>query len=460
MKILTKRIIFLEVLRKNMKMLWKPNRGLQISEIEDDMFLVEFGDGRDKKRVMEMSPWSFEKQLILLQEFEGELVPKEIVLKWSPFWVQIYNLPLKSMTRETGLEIGAKLGLVLDIDVPEKGVQWGKFLRVRVRFDVTKKLVRGKRISIEGGESRWVFFKYERLPNFCYRCGKLDHGEKECAEKQCSTNREEEGCMQYGAWLRGEPGRRAGNVQGNAEGASRTNVKQTREETTASLPVKEPVRQEVQEGVGEGHVSGQRTNQRPGQRYNREEKRVACQDEVLNHENGKSYLLQEEGEVGVDMRSLNSLTGTLPSAEIEGVMQWEKTKNKVDDSKPEEKAKHTVVSSEVGLGLSETIPWAEELSSPLAMSFNKDKGWISETLGPTSGHWKRLARQTNKPSPGKRDSPEKLKRSGPVPLQELDPNALNTKRKKGKLHTEEKIDEDKRKVGGEAVAAVQHRRAQ
>ncbi|XP_065628224.1 uncharacterized protein At4g02000-like [Quercus suber] len=178
MKILTKRIIFLEVLRKNMKMLWKPNKGLQISEIEDDMFLVEFGDGRDKKRIMEMSPWSFEKQLILMQDFEGELVPKEIVLKWTPLWVQIYNLPLKSMTRETGMEIGAKIGMVLDIDVPENGVQWGKFLRVRIRFDATKKLVRGKRVSIEGGESRWVFFKYERLPNFCYRCGKLDHGEK------------------------------------------------------------------------------------------------------------------------------------------------------------------------------------------------------------------------------------------------------------------------------------------
>ena len=94
------------------------------------------------------------------------------------------------------------------------------------------------------------------------------------------------------------------------------------------------------------------------------------------------------------------------------------------------------------------------------MSFNKDKGWVAETLGPTSGHWKRLARQNNKPSPVKKDSLEKLKRSGPVPLQELDPNALNTKRKKGKTQTGGKIDEDKHKVGGEAMAAVQHRRAQ
>ena len=56
------------------------------------------------------------------------MVPNEIVLKWTPFWVQIYNLPLKSMTRETGMEIGMKIGIVLDVDVPEKGVQLGKFL--------------------------------------------------------------------------------------------------------------------------------------------------------------------------------------------------------------------------------------------------------------------------------------------------------------------------------------------
>ena len=56
----------LEALRKNMKMLWKPNKGLQISEIKEDVFLVEFGDGRDTKRIVEMCPWSYEKQLILL----------------------------------------------------------------------------------------------------------------------------------------------------------------------------------------------------------------------------------------------------------------------------------------------------------------------------------------------------------------------------------------------------------
>ena len=140
-------------------MLWKPNKGVQISELEEDLFLVEFGDEKDKKKVLDMCPWSYEKQLVLIQDFEGELTLKEIELKWAPFWVQIYNLPLKSRTKEMGWTIGSSLGSVLDVVVLESGVQWGKCLRVRVHIDITKRLVRGKKITIEGGESKWVIFK-------------------------------------------------------------------------------------------------------------------------------------------------------------------------------------------------------------------------------------------------------------------------------------------------------------
>ena len=67
----------------------------------------------------------------------------------------MFNLPLKSITRETGVAIGSKLREVLDVDVLDLGVQWAKCLRI----DVTKHLVRGKRVTIERGESRWINFK-------------------------------------------------------------------------------------------------------------------------------------------------------------------------------------------------------------------------------------------------------------------------------------------------------------
>ena len=108
-----------------------------------------------------------------------------------------------------GWAIGSKLGEVLEVNVSESGVQRARCLHVRVRIDVTKRLVRGKKITIEGGEGRWVQFKYERLPNFWYRCGLLSHTLKDYPEAgECNTLGEKEE-LQYRAWLRGEIFRRS-----------------------------------------------------------------------------------------------------------------------------------------------------------------------------------------------------------------------------------------------------------
>ena len=74
MKVLAHRSIALESLRKNLRMLWKPNKGVQIFEIEEELYSVEFGNRRNKKKILEMCSWSYKKQLILLKEFEGKLV--------------------------------------------------------------------------------------------------------------------------------------------------------------------------------------------------------------------------------------------------------------------------------------------------------------------------------------------------------------------------------------------------
>ena len=97
----------------------------------------------------------------------------------------------------------------MEVDVTESGVQWGKYLRVRVQLDVTKKLIQGKKIAVEGGEQCWIAFKYERLPNFCYRCGMLSHGLRDCPEGKVEALSELP-ALQYGAWLRGEVLRRGG----------------------------------------------------------------------------------------------------------------------------------------------------------------------------------------------------------------------------------------------------------
>lgn len=71
-------------------------------------------------------------------------------------------------------------------------------------MDVTKKLVRGKKVAIEEDEKRWVIFKYERLPNFCYNCGLLSHDLRDCPASLDSTKPMDSKELQYGPWMRGD----------------------------------------------------------------------------------------------------------------------------------------------------------------------------------------------------------------------------------------------------------------
>lgn len=50
MKIMTLRSISLDSLRKNLRLMWKTNKWVNFSELEAELFLVEFGDGKDKKK--------------------------------------------------------------------------------------------------------------------------------------------------------------------------------------------------------------------------------------------------------------------------------------------------------------------------------------------------------------------------------------------------------------------------
>lgn len=56
----------------------------------------------------------------------------------------------------------------------------GECLGVRVKIDIARKLIQGRKIKVKDEVHRWVLFKYERLSNFCYSYGLLEHDLKDC----------------------------------------------------------------------------------------------------------------------------------------------------------------------------------------------------------------------------------------------------------------------------------------
>jgi hypothetical protein len=71
---------------------------------------------------------------------------------------------------------------VEDVDVTGDGVGWGRCLRTKVYIDLMKPLERGRPLVINVN-SIWVLFKYEKLPQFCYLCGRIYHADKPCTSR-------------------------------------------------------------------------------------------------------------------------------------------------------------------------------------------------------------------------------------------------------------------------------------
>ena len=75
-------------------------------------------------------------------------------------------------------------------------------------------------------------------------------------------------------------------------------------------------------------------------------------------------------------------------------------------------------------------------------------------MGPTSRHWKRLAREVHIKVARVGGDPINGKREGPTPFQELDPNISDLKCIRGSTRQNKKKNGEEQMVSGVAVAAV------
>lgn len=85
-------------------------------------------------------------------------------------------------------------------------------VRIKVLIDLKKPLKRGTRIRIDTSEPCWIPTTYERLPSFCYWCGKSGHSFKDCDDYH---ERDDQGDdagdreLPYGDWMKASPMKQA-----------------------------------------------------------------------------------------------------------------------------------------------------------------------------------------------------------------------------------------------------------
>ena len=107
--------------------LWRCSWGVTIKEVGQNLFLAIFGSEELVREIIDKSPWSFDKSPILMKCFYGDISPANVSFTHSPFWIRIFNIPIKSMNKDVGARIANKMGELIMVDAPKSTFSLGIF---------------------------------------------------------------------------------------------------------------------------------------------------------------------------------------------------------------------------------------------------------------------------------------------------------------------------------------------
>lgn len=185
------------VFRSVMLKLWESRNCIEIRHVGTNLFAFQFAAQKDRDLVLKSGPWLFNRHLVALNLFDIAINPATIPLTRVPFWVQVHGLPFTMRTEKTARLLGGTFDGFIDWD-RYAARRYGVCLRMRVWVNIERPLRHGQMVAVTDGAPLKVSFKYEKLVNMCFRCGRVDHVIFECAqEDNGQPNR-------YGAWMRAE----------------------------------------------------------------------------------------------------------------------------------------------------------------------------------------------------------------------------------------------------------------
>ncbi|KAL0405584.1 UNVERIFIED_CONTAM: hypothetical protein Slati_3872300, partial [Sesamum latifolium] len=201
-RILTHRSVNFEALRSTLSNIIRPNRGMTISRINDERLGFKFNHKVDMQHALDGGPWTFDRNLLILQPMEDTDDPGGINLDWCPFVVHIHDIPINLRTDQVFISVGNKICQYVEVLSKEGNLTWNSSVRVRININVNKALKQQIRIRLDISAEVTLRLTYERLPNFCYICGRIGHISKFC-ELHYSEGFVDPGPdYPFGPWLR------------------------------------------------------------------------------------------------------------------------------------------------------------------------------------------------------------------------------------------------------------------
>lgn len=239
-KILTEKPIHKGSLQSALANIWCNPKGFRMEEIEDKLYQFFLEEEKDAKRILQGSPWIFRNSWLIVKEWDRATDPKTMEFSTVLIWIQLWGLPPHCRTRSMGMKIGSCLGEVLESELfefPEKRI----INKIKVALDIAKPIKAGANAGSRKDGVFWIEFRYEKLPQFCFFCGVIGHGEQGCQKAAQAEKDQTFQSKNLGPWLRTtQMGRRMVEDKGkNSPRTKEYHEERTRDKKNVSTEVLE-----------------------------------------------------------------------------------------------------------------------------------------------------------------------------------------------------------------------------
>ncbi|KAM0956247.1 hypothetical protein ACFX2A_025041 [Malus domestica] len=184
-------------IRNILRSSWQRWGEIEIKWVKENTFVIKVKDESTAAKIIDQVPWAVMKQNFVVKRWPSEIALEEIDMQRISFWIQIRGVPPFLSSEANIKRLASKIGKVQIVEDPAKS---RGFFRVKVEVDTNYPLTTGCWLPRDNNKESWIEFRYERLQDFCYRCGRIGHPNTECHFEAVKG-----GMAGYGEWTKTAP---------------------------------------------------------------------------------------------------------------------------------------------------------------------------------------------------------------------------------------------------------------
>ncbi|CAL1404854.1 unnamed protein product [Linum trigynum] len=161
--------------------------GVQPTQAQN-LFIFTFKYAKIREKIWLERPWSLSHTMTALSKYEGRGDPEAVPMNKLAVWVQIHGLHQSQRSEQNVISIGTfYFSKFIDMDRASLHFHgYIRFIRMLVELEVSEPVPTGfdfpSTDEVTGREyCEVITFKYERLVELCYFCGRIGHNWPTCA---------------------------------------------------------------------------------------------------------------------------------------------------------------------------------------------------------------------------------------------------------------------------------------